>query len=525
MTVAISYPGVYIEELPSTTHPIVPAPTSIAVFIGYTHPFKTIHFGMPVELFTFSDYERNFGGLYRNGLVPSDVAYAVYQFFLNGGSHAWVVGLQPRYQTSVPSTKDIDPATLTLGKIIFTARELIGYSDTDPSPAMTVAITNLRGSGGNTVADIQIVYGTRVETYRGVTLDGSATSVENLLGVVGKEKSQLVTVSGVDGPPHPYGTTFTSTASPQVLALPGGDPPASLTGVMLASDFTAVFGADTPLDKLDIFNLLMLPGIFDNGILSAAEAFAEKKRAFMIMDPPANATADTSGGTPINDPSWNIPQSINAAIYFPYIRSSDPLTGAERPLPPSGTIAGIFARTDNDRGVWKAPAGLETTIKNTLGVVPGGVMTDPRQGVLNDAAINCLRTFPNLGTVVFGARTVVAANTAFAQWKYVPVRRMALFIEQTLYHALGWAVFEPNDEPLWRALRTAVGDFMTSLFRQGAFQGATPSQAFLVACDSTTTRQTDIDLGVVNILVGFRPLKPAEFVIIRITQLAGQAQS
>src|SRR5262249_43623643 len=156
-----------------------------------------------------------------------------------------------------------------------------------------------------------------------------------------------------------------------------------------------------------------------------------------IMDPPANATADPSTGTAITDPSWNIPQSINAAIYFPYIRSSDPQTGAEHSVPPSGTIAGIFARTDSDRGVWKAPAGLETTIKNTLGVVPTGVMTDPRQGVLNEAAINALRTFPQVGTVVFGARTVVADNTAFAQWKYVPVRRMALFIEQTLYRNLG----------------------------------------------------------------------------------------
>jgi len=148
-----------------------------------------------------------------------------------------------------------------------------------------------------------------------------------------------------------------------------------------------------------------------------------------------------------------------------------------------------------------------------------------RQGTLNDLGVNCLRTFPGVGTVVFGSRTVVSANKAFEQWKYVPVRRMALFIEDSLYDNLGWAVFEPNDEPLWFALRTTVGKFMLSLFRQGAFQGAKPSDAFRVQCDGSTTTQDDIDLGRVNIIVAFAPLKPAEFVVIKIAQLAGQVQS
>jgi uncharacterized protein len=154
-------------------------------------------------------------------------------------------------------------------------------------------------------------------------------------------------------------------------------------------------------------------------------------------------------------------------------------------------------------------------------------MTDGRAGVLNDKAINAIRTFPDIGTVVFGARTLVGAkeNSAFQQWRYVPVRRIALFIEQTLYRNLGWAVFEPNDEPLWIAIRTSIERFMLSLFRQGAFQGGKPSEAFIVKCDSSTTTQTDIDNGIVNVLVGFCPLKPAEFVIIKIAQLAGQVQA
>ena len=152
-------------------------------------------------------------------------------------------------------------------------------------------------------------------------------------------------------------------------------------------------------------------------------------------------------------------------------------------------------------------------------------MNDARQGTLNPLGVNCLRTFPGIGTVVFGARTSVTANTAFQQWRYVPVRRMALFIEQTLYNNLGWVIFEPNDDPLWVAIRTSIENFMLSLFNQGAFQGATPSKAFQVKCDSSTTTQADIDNGIVNIIVAFAPLKPAEFVVIKIAQLAGQTQS
>jgi hypothetical protein len=136
--------------------------------------------------------------------------------------------------------------------------------------------------------------------------------------------------------------------------------------------------------------------------------------------------------------------------------------------------------------------------------------------------INCLRTFPITGTVVWGARTLRGADQLADEYKYVPVRRLALFIEESLYRGTQWVVFEPNDEPLWAQIRLNVGAFMQSLFRQGAFQGQTPKEAYLVKCDKETTTQTDINLGIVNIVVGFAPLKPAEFVIIKIQQLAGQ---
>ena len=517
MPITPTFPGVYIEEIPSSARTITPAPTSVAVFVGYTHPFKTRpqNVNSAVLLFSFSDYEREHGGFFASGTVPADVAYAVNDFFINGGSIAYVVGLKPRNNLSNGTTVDIPAPTATVsttaGGIVFSGKEPVDLT------AMTV---NVAPDAGNLTATITITYGTRVETYRGVTIAnaGVATHVSQVLA-----NSSLVSVAALGGN---WGTSFLAAAANVSLADP--PPPFPVIGTFTAADFTAVFKEESSLDKVEIFNLLIVPGVSDNSVLSAALAFAEKKRAFMIMDPKPQLAADPSGGLPDIGPDFEgttVPKSPNGAIYFPYLKSQHPLTGAPVALPPSGFVAGIYARTDTNRGVWKAPAGLETTILDTTGVVDTGRMTDMRQGVLNQMGVNALRSFPGIGTVVFGARTLVAKNPAFQPWKYVPVRRTALFIEQTLYRELKWAVFEPNDEPLWIALRTSVGNFMMSLFTQGAFQGTKPSQAFVVKCDSSTTTQDDIDKGIVNIIVGFRPLKPAEFVFVKIMQLAGQVQA
>jgi len=162
-------------------------------------------------------------------------------------------------------------------------------------------------------------------------------------------------------------------------------------------------------------------------------------------------------------------------------------------------------------------------VTGALGV--GTVLTDGENGVLNPRAINCIRNFPVYGTVVWGARTLQGNDERGSEWKYVPVRRTALFIEESLYRGTQWVVFEPNDEPLWSQIRLNVGAFMQNLFRQGAFQGKTPNDAYFVKCDKETTTQNDINLGIVNIVVGFAPLKPAEFVVIQLQQMAGQIQS
>jgi uncharacterized protein len=201
------------------------------------------------------------------------------------------------------------------------------------------------------------------------------------------------------------------------------------------------------------------------------------------------------------------------------VRALDPTGRSRNPilLPPSGYVAGLYARIDATRGVWKAPAGAEAGLNGLVGLAVE--LSDVQHGTLNPLGVNVIRRFPASGVVAFGARTV----TSDAEWRYVPVRRTAIMLRVSIYNGIQFAVFEPNDEPLWAQLRLNIGAFMMTLFRQGAFQGATPSQAFFVKCDGETTTQADIDAGVVNVLVGFAPLKPAEFVVVKISQKTGLA--
>jgi phage tail sheath protein FI len=212
--------------------------------------------------------------------------------------------------------------------------------------------------------------------------------------------------------------------------------------------------------------------------------------------------------------------SINAALYFPWVIAPDPLQeNRPKEFPPCGFVAGLYARTDSSRGIWKAPAGTEASLTGVSGVKIN--LTNKENGELNQKAVNCIRTFPVYGTIVWGARTLQGNDQRGSEWKYIPVRRTALYIEESLFRALKWVVLEPNDETLWAQIRLNVGAFMHNLFLKGAFQGTTPKEAYFVMCGKETTTQNDINLGIVNIAVGFAPLKPAEFVIIKIQQIAG----
>jgi hypothetical protein len=234
--------------------------------------------------------------------------------------------------------------------------------------------------------------------------------------------------------------------------------------------------------------------------------------------------SDVTGAGGLDSAGWGLVRAKNATLYFPYLRQPDALQENRlADFAPCGAVAGIIARTDGQRGVWKAPAGIEATLNGVVDLTVN--LTDGENGQLNPLAVNCLRTFPVIGRTVWGARTLKGADQLADEWKYLPVRRMALFLEESLFRGTQWVVFEPNDEPLWAQIRLNLGAFMQNLFRQGAFQGRSPREAYSVRCDKETTTQNDIDLGVVNIVVGFAPLKPAEFVVIKLQQIAGQIQA
>ena len=283
------------------------------------------------------------------------------------------------------------------------------------------------------------------------------------------------------------------------------------------------------LDKeVDLFNLMILSADEDHSssttssLWGPASIFCQKRRAFLLMDPPASwATVQkaTDPATGVNSLRVGLVKD-HSAVYYPRITIRE--NGLNKNVGPSGAIAGLMARIDGSRGVWKAAAGTEADLRGIVGLEYK--LSDDENGVLNQRAVNTLRIFPN-GIVSWGARTMDGDDDFASEYKYIPVRRLALFMEESLYRGLKWVVFEPNDEPLWAQIRLNVGAFMHNLFRQGAFQGQTPKEAYFVKCDQETTTQNDINLGIVNIVVGFAPLKPAEFVIIYLQQLAGQVEA
>jgi phage tail sheath protein FI len=275
------------------------------------------------------------------------------------------------------------------------------------------------------------------------------------------------------------------------------------------------------LDRVEIFNLLVLPdpsaGI---AVLARALAYCGRRRAFLLLDVPESAA------TPPQVEAWMASSALplrsrDAAAYFPRILAADPLRGgAVRAFPATGALAGIYARIDDNRGVWKAPAGVEATIVGALGLATP--LTEGSLKSLSALGVNCLRAQPGHGPVAWGARTMVGAGAEADDWKYVNVRRLALFIEASISRGTQWAVFEPNGEPLWAKVRADVGNFLYDLFRQGALQGARSSDAFFVKCGADTMTQDDITRGLMNIVAGFAALRPAEFVSITIRQVLGR---
>jgi uncharacterized protein len=541
MSVSLGYPGVRIREVQPSARSISGVATSITAFIGRA-PRGTVQ--NPVTVRNFGDYERRFGGL----SVDSMMGYAVRQFFLNGGSEALIVRL---FHATEPEEEDgngdgdgeengngngdgdgdhadgiarveLDPPTdngSPLGSALLLRAENPGAwgnrlraivdHDTrdDDDDLFNLHIEEVEGSG----TTLRVV---QSEEHRNLSVDpNSARYYREVL----ENTSNLVRDDSQADPP----TSRPAETGDDGETFSGGNDGENITdGDVTANGLPA-------LDDADLFNLLCIPPLAEDADIlpntwSEAAAYCEGRRAMLLIDPPSawNEPDDITAASVTNQV---VNRSANAALYFPRIRAADPLK-ENRPgtFVPCGAVAGVIARTDANRGVWKSPAGQEATL---VGVTELEVkMTDDEQSTPNQLGVNCLRSFPVAGRVVWGARTLRGADSLADQWKYLAVRRLALYIQESLYRGTQWVVFEPNDEPLWSQIRLTLGTFMHDLFRQGAFQGTSPSDAYFVKCDSETTTQSDIDRGIVNIIVGFAPLKPAEFVFIYIQQIAQQAE-
>jgi phage tail sheath protein FI len=351
------------------------------------------------------------------------------------------------------------------------------------------------------------VTGTRL-TIRPLTLNDNFVSAAYTVG----PDTTLSTNSINNVQLYELGTA--GTAGSQTAGTAGSD--GSAPG---AAEYDAAY---LVLDKeVNLFNLMVLPpdaSVAMKQIYPNASVFCQRRRAFLLMDPPT--TWDTVQKAVSDVPTFRLGLVKDcSAIFYPRITIDD--RGKNVNIGASGALAGLFARIDATRGVWKAPAGTEADLHGVLGLERR--LSDPENGVINPRAINALRIFPE-GIVSWGARTNDGDDNFASEWKYIPVRRLAFYIEESLYRGLHWAVFEPNDEPLWSQIRLNVGSFMHQLFRQGAFQGATPRDGYFVKCDGETTTQADRNLGIVNVWVGFAPLKPAEFIILYLQQMAGQIQ-
>jgi phage tail sheath protein FI len=624
--VQVSYPGVYIQEVPSGVRTIAGVATSITAFVGSARKGAT---DVAVPIKSFADFERSFGGLDVNSVM----SYAVRQFYANGGATALVVRVAKNATTArwnladAGATVVLDVDAASPGAWGNDLRLSIEHTGTLNQDVNFNLLVWQQTPGTNNA--------TLLETHRNLSMD--PTSAQYVASVVNNASTNVQltvpvgltftdagfalaaakvptgtvtdsvisgTVSDADGNPRPFrlelsnntwaviddlaadvtaainangvvNTLLAASKDADLLKLASTKPGvrsavsiavgaagglAALLKLGLANGGREVTGATQhrpsivdkvsldsagsdgvsigaaemtgstlnkkgmhALDDVDLFNLLVIPETAQLVALEADTVITEginlcaARRAFFIVDPPNGmALTDVPAWASSHRPS----NGSNAAAYFPAVQVVDPLDGFRaRTLAPSGTLAGVYARTDSTRGVWKAPAGSDATLNGVIGLALP--INDLENGDINPLGINALRSFPAQGRVVWGARTLRGADALADEYKYVPIRRLALFIEESLYRGTQWVVFEPNDEPLYAQIRLNIGAFMNGLFRQGAFQGKSPQEAYFVKCDGESTTQADRNLGIVNILVGFAPLKPAEFVVLSIQQIAG----
>lgn len=549
-------PGVFVQEESSGVKPIEGVGTSTACFLGAAPRGRPFY---PTFVTSWSEYERLFGGLDKT----ADMPLAVYHFFLNGGKRAYIVRL---LDPEAPTAKAELPIE---GEKTVTIRAAGAGKWTEK---MSVQV-RLSPAGGNPYvpeppedpnADKKkkrekpppplfdfVVYdrdedGKKIEREvlprLGIKEDG-----ERFYASLINRDSRFIRVELPEVPKPPSDPNAPN--APNAPAKLPDFPEVKFTLKEEKDDVTEkpVWRVEAPLEggddgdpnqvfvvttikqglaslnPIDDINMLVLPGVFENTLVAAGIDYVTNRRDLIyIIDSKGDSRNRTSRTDQIELVKANLrgltPKDSHAALYFPWIEIADPyskISGATRFAPPSGAIAGLYARTDNRRGVWKAPAGTEASILGAVGLAVE--VTDNDQEDLNPIGVNCLRQFPDAGIVCWGSRTI--ATRQDPEYRYVPIRRFAMFLAKSLYRGTQWVVFEPNDEPLWSAIRFNLNAFMLRQFRAGSLQGGKPEEAYFVKCDAENNPQASIDAGEVHITVGFAPLKPAEFVIIHLTQM------
>ena len=506
-------PGVYIEEVNSGNQPIEGVSTSTVGFLGVAERGPLT----PTLITSFTDFTRAFGLYYKTDR-QFYLAYAVEGFFQNGGQQCFVQAV--RSSTAVPAAQTVD------GKMAITAVSGGTWGD-------NVGV-KVEKSGNGTGIKVTIMYWSQKPP---VGADGKTVKVDPTSRAAADLRSvdrRIPQVSEVydDLDANPLSTSFYAAtisslsnlvdvtqaaaglpALQPLTLLAGGTDGAALNLGDFQGNLTALPGQKNGLDAftaIDQIALLCCPDSYalgnnddiNNLLIDQCEVLMNR---FAILNSIANAPAPGTLSISYN--------SEYSAYYYPWINIIDPTTDQTVMIPPSGHVAGIYARTDNTRNVAKAPANAQILGIDSLQFV----LTDAQQAFLNPIGINALRFFTGSGNLVWGART----TSIDPSWRYINVRRLFIFIEQSILQSTQWAVFEVNDEPVWAQIRRAVSDFLTTLWMDDMLQGATKEQAFFVRCDRTTMTQDDIDNGRLICLIGVAPVYPAEFVIFRIGQWAG----
>ena len=513
------HPGVYVEEVASGSATLSAGATAVAAFVGFTEKGPTDDptdpMGLKPRLVTsWSQFEDLYGGLIPGAMLP----HSVYGWFNNGGGVCYIVRVAHIEPAGEPSMKALPANDRTLG-------QPVTIESIEPDADISVVVTAEESDDDDAPASFTVTLvadGTEAESFTNVTVVPGDRNIETVVNAE-SEKVRVATLEAIDPDFDPAMTMLKPGTFPLEKATPNPvevKPKAfsgsendrtGINGLVIADDVTMVMVPDL------VTAATMEDGSVDLGMWKKVQTAlidhceGAGNRMAVLDAPPGMSVQQIKewrSDTAMYDSAF-------AALYYPWIKVDNPVAtnGADSELlvPPSGHVAGLWARVDGERGVHKAPA--NEVLRGVLDVeMP---ITDKEQGLLNPDGINCIRTFGTRGIRVWGARTL-SSNT---DWTYIPVRRLFNMIETTISDGTQFAVFEPNDWRLWSRLTRTITSFLTGLWRDGALFGETANQAFFVKCDAETNPQDQIDRGMVVMEVGIAPVKPAEFVIFRISQL------